>query len=217
MLVDDQTLMRRGLRRLLDAEPGIEVAGERGDGVEAREFIAAAPVPPDVALVDARMPRMDGITLVELLAHDHPEVASIILTTFDEDEYVFGGLRAGARGHLLKDTSPDDLVAAILRAHRGETVLGATAAERLVGELRRSRPHAPDQPGPDAPADRGSSPLSERESEVARLVGAGIDNRGIARRLHLSEGTVKNHIANIRRKLALRDRTQLAVWVNRSD
>ncbi|MFG1961704.1 response regulator [Nonomuraea sp. NPDC049028] len=198
MIVDDQVLMRQGLRKLLELEEGIEVVGEAADGLAALDLLPSAR--PDVALVDARMPRMDGIELVARL-----DIAAIILTTFDDDDYIFGGLRAGARGYLLKDTPPDELVAAIRKAARGETVLGGVAAERVVAELR-SAPATPDL------ADQ----LSEREHEVAVLVGDGATNREIARRLFITEGTVKNHISSILRKLRLRDRTQLAIHIARS-
>ncbi|MEV6150785.1 response regulator transcription factor [Nonomuraea sp. NPDC052129] len=198
LIVDDQVLMRQGLRKLLELEEGIEVVGEAADGLAALDLLPSAR--PDVALVDARMPRMDGIELVARL-----DIPAIILTTFDDDDYIFGGLRAGARGYLLKDTPPDELVAAIRKAARGETVLGGVAAERVVAELR-SAPATPDL------ADQ----LSEREHEVAVLVGDGATNREIARRLFITEGTVKNHISSILRKLRLRDRTQLAIHIARS-
>ncbi|MEU7862841.1 response regulator transcription factor [Nonomuraea sp. NPDC049141] len=198
LIVDDQVLMRQGLRKLLELEEGIEVVGEAADGLAALDLIPSAR--PDVALVDARMPRMDGIELIGRL-----DIPAIILTTFDDDDYIFGGLRAGARGYLLKDTPPDELVAAIRKAARGETVLGGVAAERVVAELRSA-------PAPPHLADQ----LSEREHEVAVLVGDGATNREIARRLFITEGTVKNHISSILRKLRLRDRTQLAIHIARS-
>jgi len=196
LIVDDQALVRRGLAKLLEIE-------DAADGVEALLLVPSAR--PDVALVDARMPRMDGIELVRRLAEEHPRVAAIILTTFD-DEYVFGGLRAGARGYLLKDTSPDELVAAIEKAHRGETVLGGQVAARVVSELNRSS-------GPAGPAEA----LSEREAEVAGMVGAGAANAEIARALYISEGTARNHVSKILRKLGLRDRTQLAIFAVEHD
>ncbi|PRX91733.1 response regulator [Allonocardiopsis opalescens] len=207
LIVDDQVLMRQGLRKLLEIEDSVEVVGEAANGVEA---LAAVPrTRPHVALVDARMPRMDGIELVRRLGEAHPEVAALILTTFDEDEYIFGGLRAGARGYLLKDTPPEELVSAIAKAARGETVLGGPAAARVVAALRR----APAEPAPGPAAEAGGgAELSEREREVARLVGTGAANAEIARRLFITEGTVKNHISSILRKLGLRDRTRLALY-----
>jgi DNA-binding NarL/FixJ family response regulator len=203
LLVDDQVLMRRGLRKLLEVEEGIEVVGEAADGVEALRLIPDAR--PEVALVDARMPKMDGVELIRRLSEEHPRVAAIVLTTFDDDEYVFGGLRAGAKGYLLKDTPPEELVSGLEKASRGETVLGGQIASRVVSELRRTT----------EPTERTSRPgeevLSRREVEVAKLVGAGATNREIALRLFITEGTAKNHISKILRKLGLRDRTQLAL------
>jgi DNA-binding NarL/FixJ family response regulator len=206
LLVDDQVLMRQGLRKLLEIEAGIEVVAEAADGMEALRRVADSH--PHVALVDARMPRMNGVELVRRLSADHPRVAAIILTTFDDDEYIFGGLRAGARGYLLKDTPPDELVAAIEKAHRGETVLDGTIATRVVVELRR----LPDGAAA-ASAFPGEDLLSAREVEVGRLVATGASNREIAAHLFITEGTAKNHISSILRKLDLRDRTQLAVHV----
>lgn len=200
LLVDDQVLMRSGLRKLLEIEDSIEVVAEAADGVEALRAVELHR--PQVALVDARMPRMDGVELIGLLSRDHADVAAIVLTTFDEDEYVFGALRAGARGFLLKDVSPDELVAAIHKAASGETVLNGQVAARVVARLKKTEP----EPDPT---------LSTREVEVARLVAAGASNREIAERLFITEGTVKNHVSSTLRKLGLRDRTQLALHVSR--
>ncbi|MGA4992628.1 response regulator [Nonomuraea bangladeshensis] len=200
LLVDDQELMRQGLRKLLEIEDGIEIVGEAADGLAALEAIGETR--PDVALVDARMPRMDGVELIGRLAAEHPHVAAIVLSTFDEDHYIFGALRAGAVGYLLKDSSPEDLVAAVVRAGRGETVLSSPIAARLVADLRRTPAHG---------AFPGEELLSARELDVARMVAAGAANREIAARLHITEGTVKNHVSSVLRKLGLRDRTQLAL------
>ncbi|HLU75474.1 MAG TPA: response regulator transcription factor [Nonomuraea sp.] len=203
LLVDDQELMRQGLRKLLEIEDGVEVVGEAADGLAALALVAETR--PDVALVDARMPRMDGVELITRLSAEHPSVAAIVLSTFDEDDYIYGALRGGAVGYLLKDCSPDELVAAILRASRGETVLSSPVAARLVAGLRR-----PPVPG----AFPGQELLSARELEVARLVAAGAANREIAARLFITEGTVKNHVSSVLRKLGLRDRTQLALHLS---
>ncbi len=210
VIVDDQILMRSGLRKLLEIEEGLVVVGEAASGAAALELVSAAAV--DVVLVDARMPRMDGPELVARLAREHPGAVALILTTFDDDEYIFGGLRAGARGYLLKDTPPEELVSAIRRVARGDTVLGPQASARMVAALR-AEPGA--QPAARTTRQEPVDPLSEREREVARLVRSGISNRDIARRLFITEGTVKNHISSTLRKLDLRDRTQLAVWVGR--
>ncbi|QUQ62769.1 response regulator [Kutzneria sp. CA-103260] len=201
LLVDDQILMRSGLRKLLEIEDGIDIVADVGSGPAALEVVPVCR--PDVALVDARMPGMDGIELITRLTADYPAVASIVLTTFDEDEYLFGALKAGARGFLLKDASPEDLVAAIHRAAAGATVLSDQVAGRVVAQLRGETPVQP--------------VLSSREVEVARLVGAGASNREIAAELYITEGTVKNHVSSTLRKLGLRDRTQLALRIANGD
>ncbi|MEO3804047.1 response regulator transcription factor [Nonomuraea sp. B1E8] len=199
LLADDQELIRRALRKMLEIEDGIEVACEAADGEEALRV--AGECRPDVALVDARMPRMDGVELIARLSARHPGVAAIVLSTFDEDDYIFGALRGGAVGYLLKDCTPEELVDGIHRAARGETVLAASVAGRLVAEIRR-RPPAP------RPRDEG---LSAREAEVAGLIAEGATNREIAARLLVTEGTVKNHVSSLLRKFALPDRTRLAL------
>lgn len=199
LIVDDQILMRQGLRKLLEIEPGVTVAATAANGPEALRLLDTEAV--DVALVDASMPGMDGIELIGRVAAAHPDVACVVLTTFDDDEYIFGGLSAGAKGFLLKDTPPAELVAALRRTARGETVLGAPAAERMVARIRQD------------PREAGLSALSAREWEVARLIADGAVNREIARRLFLAEGTVKNHVTVLLRKLGMRDRTQLALYL----
>jgi DNA-binding NarL/FixJ family response regulator len=207
VVVEDQLLVRRGIVELLEPEEEVQVVGEAEDGVEALRQIPR--LRPDVALVDARMPKMDGIELIRRLSEEHPRIAAIVLTTFDDDEYVFGGLRAGAKGYLLKDTSPEDLVSAIKKASRGETILGSPVASRLVAELARSPlPREGESAG-------GSEALSGRESEVTKLVGPGATNAEIAAKLYISEGTAKNNVSKILRKLGLRDRTQLALYAAR--
>ncbi len=203
LIVEDQDIVRRGLATLLELDERVEVVGEAADGVEAlREMTRLRP---DVALVDVRMPRMDGVELTRRAATDHPEVAVIILTTFDDDEYVLGGLRAGAKGYLLKNVSPEELVQTIEKVDRGEPVLGGPAASRVISELKRLG---------DAPGRRHDPEgvLSEREIEVVALVGKGANNAEIAGALYISEGTARNQVSKILRKLGLRDRTQLAVY-----
>ncbi|GAB7046208.1 response regulator [Catenuloplanes indicus] len=195
VLVDDQDLMRRGLHRLLDLEPDIEVTGEAADGPAALALPALAEA--HVALIDARMPGMTGVELIARLTVAHPAVNTLLLTTFDEDEFIFGSLRAGARGFLLKDASPETLIAAIRSATRGGTVIDAQVSARVIARL-------------DTPAPLPAT-LSAREEEVARLVATGASNQEIARALFLTEGTVKNHVSAALRKLGLRDRTQLAL------
>lgn len=203
LVVDDQHLVRRGIARLLDLDPAVEVVGEADDGDDALEMIAL--LMPQVVLVDARMPRMNGVELVEHLTDRYPTIAAIVLTTFDDEEYVLGGLRAGARGYLLKDTSPEDLVDAIGRVHHGETVLGGAIAARVVSELRRPTTH---------PEERGarSDGLTDREVEVLGLLGTGATNEEIAERLFIGLGTTRNHVSSILRKLGLRHRTEAALY-----
>ncbi|MEV3979751.1 response regulator transcription factor [Nonomuraea sp. NPDC049758] len=207
LLADDQELIRRGLRKMLEIEDGIEVAGEAADGEEALRV--AAQCRPDVALVDARMPRMDGVELIRRLSAGHLGVAAIVLSTFDEDDYIFGALRGGAVGYLLKDCTPEELVDAIRRASRGETVLASPVAERLVAELRRT-PAAPT-------ALPHQERLSTRESEIAKLIAAGATNREIAARLRITEGTAKNHVSSLLRKYGIPDRTRLALHLKDTD
>jgi DNA-binding NarL/FixJ family response regulator len=221
LLVDDQALMRQGLRKLLEVEDGIEVVGEADNGITALEAVPNAS--PDVALVDARMPRMDGVELIRRLNVEHPRVACLVLSTFDEDDYIFGALQAGARGYLLKDCSPDELIAGIRKAHAGETVLGGPAAARVVAALRTQRSsgqyrNTRGQPDPVSTSPRadgfsGAELLTPRELEVVHMIVNGASNREIAARLFITEGTVKNHVSSTLRKLGLRDRTQLALHV----
>lgn len=237
LIIDDQALFRRGLHKLLEVENGVEVVGEATNGIEALGFLETAEdhLIPHVALADARMPRMDGVELIGQLSKKYPQVAAIVLTTFEEDSFIFGGFQAGARGHLLKDAPPDDLISAIWKVRRGEKVIGATAAERILAALddpgawRKEEGETAWIPAPDgAPPEKGADGadggstsesmrrLTAREQEVARLVGAGASNAEIAAELFITEGTAKNHVTNILRKLDVRDRTQLALRVNRS-
>ena len=217
LIVDDQSLMRRGLARLLSGEKGIVVVGQAEHGRAALEFLVGcgAGTRPHVVLVDIHMPVMDGITLIGRLGEEHPGVASVILTTFQEDEYLFEGLRAGARGYLLKDTEPEEVADVLRRAARGESVLTGTVADRLIGAL--GAPAAASSPPPRSrPSPDGVVPLTGRELEISRLISEGAANREISRDLFITEGTVRNHVTNALRKLDLRDRTQLALWYART-
>lgn len=210
LLVDDQSLMRRGLARLLATEEGIAVVGQAEHGRAALEFLSGCDTGtrPHVVLVDIHMPVMDGITLIGRLGEEHPRVAAVILTTFQEDEYLFEGLRAGARGYLLKDAEPEEVADVLRRVARGESILTGAIADRLIDALGASA--SPSPPLKDV------GPLTERELEVTRLISEGAANRGIARALFITEGTVRNHVTNALRKLDLRDRTQLALWYART-
>ncbi len=204
MLVDDQALFREALRTLLSTWRDIQVVGEASDGYEALEVAAATH--PDVVLMDMRMPRMDGVTAIRKLHERQPNCHAIVLTTFDDDEYVFDGLRAGAVGYLLKDVSSEKLEEAIRTAARGETFLQPSVAAKVVAEFTRLEPdHKPHQ------QETLVEPLSDRELEILRLVADGLSNREIANQLVITEGTVKNHVTNILGKLGVRDRTQAAL------
>lgn len=203
LLVDDQKLMRQGLRVLLELEPDLEVAGEAEDGQEALE--AYARLEPDVVLMDIRMPGMDGVEAAWRLRERWPEARVVILTTFDDDEYIFEGLRAGALGYLLKDVSGEELAEAVRTVAEGGALIEPSVARKVVAEFARLAPPAR-SPGEGLP-----EPLTEREQEVVALLASGLTNREIAARLHLAEGTVKNYVSSILQKLGVRDRTQAAV------
>jgi DNA-binding NarL/FixJ family response regulator len=211
LLADDQTLVRQGIRTLLELEEGIEVAGTAANG---REAVAAVErLRPDVVLMDVRMPELDGVAATRALAERFPEVAVIILTTFDDDEYVFEGLKAGARGYLLKDVSSDDIADAIRTVAAGGALIQPSVARKVVAEFGRlasTNSTAGAAPGTAAVPDQSGlpQPLTEREWEVLRAMASGLSNREIADRLVITEGTVKNHVSNILGKLDARDRTQ---------
>ena len=200
LLVDDQTLMREGLRVLLELEPDLDVVGEAGDGEAAIE--AYANLQPDVVLMDIRMPGMDGVEATWRLRQRWSQARVIILTTFDDDEYIFEGLRAGALGYLLKDVAPERLFEAIRAASRGESVLQPSVAAKVVAQFARLADQVP------RPAGSLVEPLSDREREVLAHIALGKTNKEIAADLYIAGGTVKNHVTNILGKLGVRDRTQ---------
>ncbi|MFD7910083.1 response regulator [Streptomyces sp. NPDC059752] len=203
LVVDDQELVREGIASLLGIQPGITVIGAVPDGRQAVEVAVAHH--PDVVLMDVRMPVMDGVTAVAELADRAPHCKVIMLTTFDDDEYVGRALGAGAIGYLLKNLPSAELAAAVRLAHAGVAQLDAAVARRLAAGLSRPTPPAP------APAPALSA-LTERETDVLRLIATGSTNREIAGRLFLSEGTVKNHISRVLSRLGLRDRTHAAIY-----
>jgi DNA-binding NarL/FixJ family response regulator len=203
LLVDDQALFREGLRTLLSLHASLEIVGEAANGEDA--LSQAAVLRPDVVLMDLRMPILDGVTATRRLCAAQPATRVIILTTFDDDEYVFDGLRAGAVGYLLKDAPSDKLVEAIRAVARGESFLQPSVAAKVVAEFARLGDRVRDQP------EELAEPLSDREIEILRLVADGASNKEVAERLVIAEGTVKNHITNILSKLGARDRTQAAL------
>lgn len=203
LIVDDQRLMREGLRTLLELETGLQVAGEAEDGLDALEKFAA--LQPDVVLMDIRMPRLDGVETTRRLRLRWPEARVIILTTFDDDAFVFDGLRAGALGYLLKDVSGDELAEAIRKVAGGGALIEPSVARKVLAEFARLA--EPVRPA----AEQLPEPLSERELEILRLLARGANNRQIASQLFLAEGTVKNYISTILDKLSVEDRTQAAL------
>lgn len=205
MLVDDQPFLRLGLRMVLEPEPGIEIVGEAEDGSSAVPMAAA--LKPDVVLMDVRMQRMDGITATEKILAEAPQSKVLILTTFDLDEYVFAGLRAGASGFLLKDAPPDVLLTAIRTVAAGEAVLAPSVTRRLLERFGSVIPGAQGEQR----REEVLQTLTEREGEVFLLLAAGRSNQEIAAQLYLSEGTVKVHVGHILAKLGLRDRVQAVV------
>ncbi|MCA9996735.1 MAG: response regulator transcription factor [Anaerolineales bacterium] len=202
LLVDDQSLFREGLRTLLSVWDDLEVVAEAGNGEEA--ITAVSHHHPDVILMDLRMPILDGVAATRRIKHTHPNSKIIVLTTFDDDDTIFDGLRAGAIGYLLKDVSSDKLVEAIRAAARGESFLQPSVAAKVVAEFNRLTTPAP------KPAEL-TEPLSDRELEILHLVAIGASNKEIASQLYIAEGTVKNHLTNILSKLGVRDRTQAAL------
>jgi DNA-binding NarL/FixJ family response regulator len=205
LLVDDQSLLRMGFRLILEAQPDIEVAGEAADGSTGISMAAA--LQPDVVLMDVRMPGLDGIAATAAITAAGPASRVLILTTFDLDQYVFAGLKAGASGFLLKDAPPDELLSAVRTVAAGEAVLAPSATRRLIDQFA---PLLPD-PGRQQEQDAVLSQLTDRERDVFAGLAAGRSNREIAAALHLSEGTVKIHVGRILAKLGLRDRVQAVV------
>ena len=195
LVVDDQELVREGIASLLGIQPGIEVIGTAADGAAAVDQAASA----DVVLMDVRMPGMDGVTATTAVLGRTPSCKVVMLTTFDDEEYIVQAMRAGAAGYLLKNLPAAELAAAVRLACSGVAQFDATIARRLAAAL----------PDPGL--------LTPRETDVLRLVAAGATNKEIAARLYLSEGTIKNHISRILQRLGLRDRTQAALYARDND
>ncbi len=198
LIVDDHSVVRQGLRMFLNLDDDLEIVGEAGNGAEALEKVAA--LQPDVVLMDLVMPVMDGVTATEKIRQAHPDTEVIALTSVLEDTSVVNAVRAGAIGYLLKDTEADELRKAIKAAAAGQVQLSPKAAERLIREIR-----APESP----------EKLTERETEVLRLLARGKANKEIASELHISETTVKTHVSNIMMKLEVSSRTQAALYAVR--
>jgi DNA-binding NarL/FixJ family response regulator len=206
LVVDDQELIREGIASLLGLQPGIAVVGTAGDGAAAAEL--AVTLAADVVLMDVRMPGGDGTQATARIRRELPGCQVVMLTTFDDEEYVVQALRAGAAGYLLKDLPAAELAAAVRLAHAGIAQFGAQAVGRLAAAIARQSQSAPPQP------EGQPGQLTARETDVLRLVARGATNREIASRLFLSEGTVKNHLSRILTRLGLRDRTQAAIYAH---
>ena len=201
ILADDQPLVRAGLRMLIDQTPGIDVAGEAGTGTEAVRL--ARDANPDVVLMDIRMPGMDGIEATQLITADGAHARVLVLTTFDDDDYVYGALQAGASGFLVKDMALEDILTAIRVIASGDAIISPGVTRRLIGQFA-GQPRSGRQP-------RELTGITDREREVLRLVGLGMSNAEIAAALYITVGTAKTHVARLLAKLDARDRVQLVI------
>ena len=207
LIVDDDALMRAGLRGVLSSDDAIEVVGEAGDGRDA--LYRARLLAPDVVVMDVRMPDLDGIAATRRLLAEAPDVRVVILTTFEQDDYIFGALNAGASGFLLKRTRPEELVAAIHTIAAGDSLLSPSVTSRVIQRMAR-------QPAPDASRDARLGELTPREVEVLELVARGLSNGEIAAALEIEESTVKTHVKRILVKLGVRDRVQAVIFAYES-
>jgi DNA-binding NarL/FixJ family response regulator len=208
VIADDQEIIRQGLKIILDHQPDMTVLAQAANGDEA--VALAASLKPDVMLMDIKMPIRDGIAATREIARVSPTTAVILLTTYDTDGLVFEGVRAGARGYLLKDAGTERLADAIRAVHRGESQLDPQVARKVMDEFRRMT-----QPGPIAtPQPEDNTPfeaLTEREAEILGLIAQGMSNKEIAGQLFLTEGTVRNYVSTVLEKLHANDRTQLVI------
>lgn len=202
LLVDDQNLICQGLKAMLSLEPDLEIVGVANNGQLAVEQVAA--LQPDVVLMDVRMPVMDGREATRIITQQYPQVKVLVLSTFDDDQYIADAMRAGAKGYLLKDMPSEELAQAIRFVQLGYTQLAPGLMEKLMAGFS-----AP-APTPKPPSDL--TPLTPREQDVLRLIGSGLTNRDIAQQLFISEGTVKTHVTHLLNRLNLRNRAQLAIY-----
>lgn len=210
LLVEDQEIVREGLKTLLEIKPDFQVIGEAGNGQEAVDLVDqlySQTLMPDIILMDMRMPGMDGVAATERICQKFPGMKILVFTTFDDAKYVAEALRVGAKGYLLKDTPSEELAEVIRSIYRGYTQFGPGLLEKTITS-------APSPPAAPEALPPGFSELSMRERQVLRLIAKGASNREIAKNLFLSEGTVRNHISHILTRLNLRDRTQAAIVAN---
>jgi DNA-binding NarL/FixJ family response regulator len=210
LIADDQELMRMGFRMVIDSQPDLSVVGEAGDGAEA--VAAVARLQPTVALMDVRMPVMDGVEATRRIVDSGAPTRIIILTTFDLDEYVYAALRAGAGGFLLKDAQPGDLLSAVRAVAAGEAVVAPRVTRRLLESYAHRLPAGGTAGGAGSESRERLEQLTARELEVLELVARGLSNAEIAEKFVLSEATVKTHVGRILAKLELRDRVQIVVF-----
>lgn len=206
VLVDDQSIIRQGLKALLGIEPDLEIVGDADNGEAALRQVED--LNPDVVLMDIRMPGMDGVAATRQICQRFPQTKVLILTTFDDQEYVSEALQVGAMGYLLKDTPSEELAQAIRSIHRGYAQFGPG----IFQKLRTTVPTPKEKPQIELPS--GFADLTTREKQVLRLIATGASNREISQQLYISEGTVKNHVTNILGRLNFRDRTQAAIFAN---
>jgi len=204
LLVDDQHIIRQGLKSMLESNADMQVIGEAENGQRAITQIPT--LQPDLVLMDIRMPVMDGVAATQAITQQYPNIKILILTTFDDDEYVWQAMHQGAKGYLLKDTEPDELALAIRSVNKGHTHFGPGLFEKILT--------AATIPTPESKLPPELAQLTQRELEVLRLIASGANNREIAQTLFLSENTVKNYVTNILSRLNLRDRTQAALFAH---
>ncbi|MDJ0631634.1 MAG: response regulator transcription factor [Xenococcaceae cyanobacterium MO_188.B29] len=219
-IVDDQTIIRHGLKSLLELQEDLTVVGDAGNGQEALEEIASLQEKsqqPDVVLLDVRMPIMDGVATTQELTQNFPEIKVLILTTFDDDEYISQAMNYGAKGYLLKESPPEDLAMAIRVVNKGNTYMGSGLLEKILhrSPITSTKAKQPQQSNSILDIPLQLTELTPREREVLNLIAQGANNREIAKKLYISDKTVKNHVTSILSKLNLRDRTQAALLVNR--
>ncbi len=207
MIVDDQSLIRDGLAMILNLRPELEVVGTASDGDEVVQKVKQ--LQPEIILMDIRMPRMNGVEGTRLVREEFPYIKVLMLTTFSDSELIFEALEQGASGYLLKDMETDAIVQAILTVHGGGAVLPQDITAQIVKELKKTKSVIERTPPEQL------EQLTERELEVLREVGLGLNNKEIAKKLFITEGTVKNHVSNLISKLELRDRTQAAIYAVR--